>query len=426
MFLHSADFAHVVDEVSQVDLAVKAIEVPELDRFMTDEPATPVPYTKTWEQGHNDPWLCFHSSGTTGFPKVITHTQQTFAQTDVALGLSDQGTNQFAGFRWFLPMPMLHMVGMLLVLSFAPFCGVIPVLLPAHATATPAVVKAIMKGTRIDGAMLVPMLIDLLVADPEAFDLLKGLKSIHYTGAPLSVTAGKALSPHVQIMCAIGSTDVGAYYTELVSGRGSEDWDYVRFHPHAGLVLEHRTDGMHELVFVRNPDCAMQQVFSMHPELDRFETKDLMIEHPVRKGTWKIVGRMDDYVFVLNGDGLYVSPLEMVVEEHPGVRSALIGGQGRPVPVLLVEVVEGWKAQVETEEGRKAFVLSLREYIERINGRVHEMVKLDPDVVIVGRADRPFPRTVKDTVLRLGALKLYEKEIDEVYRRCGYKVVPKI
>lgn len=122
---------------------------------------------------------------------------------------------------------------------------------------------------------------------PDAFPLLKNLKAVHYAGAPLSITAGRALAPHVQIVPAIGSTDAGAYYTETVNSKGSEDWDYVRFKPHSGLVLEPRVDGMHELVFVRNPECWMQPVFDLHPEWERFETKDLWVEHPVRKGTWK-------------------------------------------------------------------------------------------------------------------------------------------
>ena len=425
-FLHSKDLSYAVTEVINLDPSVQAIEVPELNHFLTDEPAVPVPYIRTWAEGKNDPWLCFHTSGTTGHPKVITYTQHMLAQPDIAAGLTGIAhVNRFDGFRWFLPMPMLHYVGMLLTLSAAPFLGAIPVLLPANAAPTPPVIKTILKGTHVDGAMLVPALIDALIADPEAFELLKNLKAVHYAGAPLSVTAGRALDPHVQIVPAIGSTDAGAYFTEIVNLKGSEEWDYVRFQPHAGLVLEPRIDDMHELVFVKNPDCWMQPVFDLHPEWERFETKDLWVEHPVKKGTWKIVGRIDDYVFVQNGDGLYVGPFERVLEEHPGVKCALIGGQGRQVPVVVLELGEGVLGQVGMEEGRRELMRSLRPYVERINEECHEMVKLDPEVVVFTDEERPFPRTLKNTVLRLAALKMYEKEIEEVYRQCGYEAVPK-
>ncbi|KAK5097631.1 hypothetical protein LTR70_000656 [Exophiala xenobiotica] len=427
-FLHSKELAYAVNEVVSLDPAVKALEFPELTDFLKAEPAEPVPYTKTWAEGKNDPWLCFHTSGTTGYPKVIVHTQHMFAQPDIAAGLTDSGEamfSHFAGLRWFLPMPMLHYVGMLLTLSAATFLGTVPVLLPANATPSFSVVKQILLNTHVDGALLVPALIDALMAEPDAFELLKSLKAVHYAGAPLSVTAGRVLAPHVQIVPAIGSTEAGAYYTEIVNIKGSEDWDYVRFKPHSGLVLEPRVDGMHELVFVRNPECWMQPVFDLHPEWDRFETQDLWVEHPVHKGTWKIVGRMDDYVFLRSGDGLYVSPLERMLEEHPCVRSAVIGGQGRPVPVAVVEVDADVEAKVGTEERRREVVRSLRPYFDRINEGCHEMVRLDPEVVVFAGGHRPFPRTVKDTVLRLAALKMYEGDIEGVYERCGYGAGPK-
>lgn len=265
-FLHSKELAYAVDEAVSLDPTVKAIEFPELTHFLKAEPAEPVPYTKTWADGKDDPWLCFHTSGTTGHPKVIVHTQHMFAQPDIPAGLTDSSeaaSSHFAGFRWFLLMPMLHYVGMLLTLSAAPFLGTIPVLLPANAAPLLPVVKTIMKNTNVDGVLLVPALIDALIADPDAFPLLKNLNAVHYAGAPLSITAGRALAPHVQIVPAIGSTDAGAYYAETVNPRAQRTGITSSLSRIAGLCLSHESTGCTSLCScgTRSAGCSLCSIY---------------------------------------------------------------------------------------------------------------------------------------------------------------------
>ena len=49
---------------------------------------------------------------------------------------------------------------------------------------------------------------------------------------------------------------------------------------------------------------------------------------------------MDDLIVLSHGKKIYTSRMEWLVQEHPLVRTALIGGHGRPRPFLLVELVE--------------------------------------------------------------------------------------
>lgn len=94
----------------------------------------------------------------------------------------------------------------------------------------------------------------------------------------------------------------------------------------------------------------MQQIFLLYPELDRFETNDLWIEHPTRKGLWRIVGRIDDYVCLAHGDSLYASTLEKEIEQHELVKAALIGGHGRPKPMVLLELLSETQGERTHEE----------------------------------------------------------------------------
>lgn len=149
----------------------------------------------------------------------------------------------------------------------------------------------------------------------------------------------------------------------------------------------------------------------VYPDRDRFETKDLWVQHPVHKGLWKIVGRTDDYMVLSHGDGLYAASLEPEIEAHPAVRSALIGGHGRPAPVLLVELYPDAIAEGDREE----FLSSLQPYLEKVNERCHDCVKLSRDRVIFATEEKPFLRTIKGSVARLQTLDLYRDEIAALF-----------
>lgn len=46
--------------------AMRKFILPDLVFFFEDEPVQPYPYTKTWEEAREDPYVVMHSSGTTG------------------------------------------------------------------------------------------------------------------------------------------------------------------------------------------------------------------------------------------------------------------------------------------------------------------------------------------------------------------------
>ena len=141
----------------------------------------------------------------------------------------------------------------------------------------------IIKLGRIEGILAPPMIIDAMCRTQSGVDALRQLKHIYYAGAPLSAKCADLLTPYTHLAPAIGTTDGGGYFTK--SSRGSDiPYDYVAFQDLQGAVFEHRFSDLHELVLVRQPNPIMQQVFFLNPELDRYETKDLWVEHPSRKG----------------------------------------------------------------------------------------------------------------------------------------------
>lgn len=243
---------------------------------------------------------------------------------------------------------------------------------------------------------------------------LKTLQYIHYAGAPLGINTGKLLAPYVRLIPCIGSTEVGGYFLKFRDDK--EDWDYITFNSHAGAEFEPRPGDRHELVFIRKPDCApMQQIFFLYPDLDRFETKDLWVEHPTRKGLWKIVGRTDDYVYLAHGEGLYAATIEQEIERHELVQAAVIGGHGKPKPMLIIETVQKEQDKSDHED----LLQSLSPYLKKANALCHASVQISPDMILIAKQDKPLVRTMKGSVARLPSLNLYEEEINDIYKNHG-------
>ncbi|KAE8369235.1 hypothetical protein BDV27DRAFT_153311 [Aspergillus caelatus] len=196
-----------------------------------------------------------------------------------------------------------------------------------------------------------------------------------------------------------GIYEGGSYLTKVPQKKGIP-YDYIAFHDLARAVFEYRYNNLYELVVVRQPDPDMEHIFS-------------------------IVGRTDDYVYLSNGDGLHASLPEMEIEAHPAVRAALIKGQGRPAPVLIVQLFG------EYESGnREEMADSLWSYIEKVNLRCHDRVKLsrlfegDQDLDISSVLPRSvgieteWEHTMSQTVHQ--ADKLAPNEMREVYKTPKY------
>ncbi|KAL3458988.1 AMP-binding enzyme [Aspergillus heterothallicus] len=361
----------------------------------------------------DDPWLVFNTSGTTGNPKPITYTHRMMADIDRIAGsphIKQSMVHYATGNRLYCPLPALHITGMMLIMATTTYVNMTAVLGPPTPP-TPENILATFTNTIVTAALLPPIHIDALCRSESGLAALRKLKFLMFAGAPLSAHSANLLTPHLPVICGVGSTECGGYFATM--HEHEDAWDYLSFTKQAGARMEPRTsDGLHELVFVReegantdNDDEELAQVFLVYPSLTRFETKDLWRQHPVHKDLWKIVGRTDDYVVMSHGDGLHASSLEPEIEAHPAVKSALIGGHGKAKPVLVVELVP--------EVPREEFdVESLRPFVDRMNALCHEVVRLDMDRIIVGSEDRPFKRTIKGSAVRMQSLEMYKEEID--------------
>ncbi|KAL2789358.1 hypothetical protein BJX66DRAFT_339351 [Aspergillus keveii] len=384
VYLRPASMVDHVTAILQGTSHIQTIEVPDIAQFFREDKAETVNYSKTWKEGKDDPWLVYHTSGTTGNPKPVTYTHYMMAGVDIAAsvpGEEESFLHQFANTRWFTPLPSMHYVGMLLSIGMTTYLNMTAVIGPPGPP-TPDIIP---------------------------LEAVRGLKYLLYSGATLSAKSAELIIQHTKLLSGVGTTEAGGYWTTVP--KQHDAWEYLGFPKHLGATFEHRMDDLHELVWVRDDSLPLQQIFKMYPELDRFETKDLWREHPVHKGLWKIIGRLDDYVYLSHADGLHASSLEPEITAHPSVKSAVIGGHGRPAPVLLVELNPG----SEYEDNHQSLIENLEPYIQKVNERVHECVRLSAERVAVATKEKPFVVTVKDSIARLQTLALYKDEIAALF-----------
>ncbi|OJD10632.1 hypothetical protein AJ78_08409 [Emergomyces pasteurianus Ep9510] len=410
LYLRPAGSTESISNILQEAPHIQQITVPDCEEFFKDDEATPVVYSKTWDEGKDDPWLVYHTSGTTGYPKTVTYSHQMMAMYDTAASLSDfepHSMHQCAQRRVYTLLPALHLTGMLLSLSVTTFIHATIVMAPPT-TPTAQLLIDVFRHGKVDNIVLNPSLIDSLCLSPEGLQLLRDLNCVMYTGAPLSSKSGNLLAPYTHVLPCIGSTEAGDYF--YIACDNKDSWDYVSFQKNAGVEFQHHMDDLHELVFIRRPECHLQQIFHLYPDRQFFKTNDLFIEHPEHKGRWKIIGRSDDYIFIANGGGLNASRLEQDIVAHPTVKCALIGGFGRPAPVLLVELIS--TAEVDDAD---AFKKSLEPYIEKANEQCHDDVKLSSERLILAKKEKPFVTTLKGNANRMQSLALYEEEIEALF-----------
>lgn len=239
---------------------------------------------------------------------------------------------------------------------------------------------------------------------------LQKVKYVYYAGAPLKKVIGDKLAAHVKLVPAMGTTEAGGYFIKY---RDDEDWDYITPRSSTGIEFEPRSDQLYELVFRRSKECErFQQIFAVYPGLDRFPTKDLWTKHPQKPGLWKYVGRTDDMIILSHGEDLHASKLEAVIQEQPEIRAALIGGDGRPKPFLILELTSSSELLTAQKTHK---IEQLWPVVERANVLCSDYVKLTKGLTILADPAKPLVRTSKGTVMRQQSLALYKEEILALY-----------
>ena len=129
-YVRDENMADFVDKLTQFQVELDILNAPSLEDLLKEDKADPVVYAKSWNDAKDDPWLVFHTSGTTGelrtlidvimalhadfksgFPKPVTYTHRMMARPDAAAtldGIWETHVHRYDSSRCYTPLPALH------------------------------------------------------------------------------------------------------------------------------------------------------------------------------------------------------------------------------------------------------------------------------------------------------------------------------
>lgn len=391
--------------------SMQVLQVPELDTLLDETPVAHVPLNKSFEELRFKPLLWLHTSGSTGTPKIVPlkHGYPTSSDAYSRLPFNEQA-HRCGDTRLFNPFPPSHMAGIVYSLPVVVFHNSTVVFPPTNPL-TGQLVNKVHMAANVGMSMIPPAVITELSHEPEYLENLRRLKGLNFAGGPLPHAVGEKVRQFVTLHNSIGATE---YFTLPFLPKDSEDWSWLRFDmAHAGIEFRPSGDeGLCEMVHVRNPALDLQQaIFVTFPDIDEYGTKDLFAQHPTKPDHWQYRGRLDDVIVFSSGEKINPVTMEGTVCTAPEVKGAVVVGQGRFQPALLLEP----KTNPDTDVEEAELIDSITPYLDRANESSIGHGRIRKDMIILTSPDKPLPRAGKGTVQRAAANALYAPEIEELF-----------
>lgn len=424
---------------------MRTFTIPPLETLLSSTP-NPYPYTKTFAQTRQSPFVALHTSGTTGLPKPIIWTHDWAASYIASLTLPTPAGRQGMQDVYFHPrkrglylFPPFHASGVIGHVMLGLCTGTIlvtppPTRSPAEAVEVGVRIAEYLSSTdertgcargAIDFVALPPPHVEFLGANTALLRRLSARVPVAtWSGGDVSSKAGGAVSREMRLFGSLGSTELGMWPVVSPGARwvegvgGEEGWHYVRFHPGLGL----RFDGVGgcgegevcECVIVKNgtegdgkneEELWVQPIFKIMNDGNEVRLGDLFVRHPRHAGLWKHFGRADDLLTFVSGEKFHPAEAERRISGLDCVEEVLMVGTKRPRAALIVRLKEVGNVDDMWRE------------VQKINKMSPADARVEKDMVLV--VNEPFAKTAKGSVRRAAVVDKYEERLNELYKKAG-------
>ncbi|KAI1416078.1 acetyl-CoA synthetase-like protein [Hypoxylon sp. FL1857] len=377
-----------------------------LDRKDFDKPGVPIePFQRPIldkEAEHTQMIFMAHSSGSTGLPKPLFHSHKSLLASVVS------GT----GLKAFNALPWYHLHG--LVTSIQAMWMRRPAhLFNAHLPLTADNLISALKSIRPEICHTVPYALKLMAERQDGLDVLKECKFVTSAGARTPDELGnRVVEAGVKLGVIFGLTEVGHVGDSIYREPGDNSWDYIR--PYANLrqhiIFKKHDNDVYESVYLKSHPALMMSNSNDPP--GSFHSGDLFTPHPTIDWAWKYVARADDRVTLLSGEKILPLGMEGTIRESPLVRDALMVGNDRLVPGLLV-----FRSAAAARLSDEEFIEAIQPYIDRANRIADEFARITPDMIAPLGADVEYPATDKNNIIRAAAYARFENVIENLYSK---------
>jgi thioester reductase-like protein len=340
-----------------------------------------------------------HSSGSTGFPKPIRNVHRNYIY-NASFNL---------GMKGFITLPLFHNHGLSSFLR-ALYAGKVLYFYDPNMPLSERRLTAIFKHLRSELEIFygVPYALKVLATD-EGLQLLKNFKVVMFGGSACPDDLGDMLvDAGVNLIAHYGATEVGQLMT---SNRppGDKEWNWLR--PPEALLPYLRWTKHGDAYECVIADGWKSKVVSNQPD-GSYATRDLFVRHPTKGDRFKYVGRLDDWLALVNGEKINPVQFEQTVQTDPHVAEAVVFGAGQVAAGLIIVAAKGYDEVTEDE-----FIKLVQPTIDAANARAEAYAKIDREHIRVMRAEalNDCPKTDKGTVIRAAFYKKFEALIKSVY-----------
>ncbi|KAJ8112587.1 hypothetical protein OPT61_g5072 [Boeremia exigua] len=407
--------------------SMRNVEVPSVDHFLAST-SDSYPYTKTFEASRNEPLICLHTSGTSGFPKPIIWTHDwansvakgCYLPAPAGYKLADEdmhGSHK----RIMSLFPRMHASGIIVGLILPLYLGLMAIYAPSRLAPDEAVkaaasaAEALGSEDKIDTLALPPPHAEYIGAEPSMLEKFEKLVStIGWGGGGISNATANALAAKVSVYNAFASTEMGLFPTIRKSEPENnqtvhDEWQYITFHPALNIRFDAISNGddgtLYQAIVVKNEGelAWIQPIFKIFTDVKEIGMGDMFVRHPHDPNKWKYAGRTDDMLTFLIGGKFYPGAAERQITAHPGVLGAMIVGTRRPRASLILHLKDGTDLE------------SVWEVIEKANQNAPMYARIARHMIVT--TTQPFPRTGKGTVQRAGTLKMFADQIEALYKK---------
>lgn len=340
-----------------------------------------------------------HSSGSTGFPKPIRNVHKNFIY-NASFNL---------GMRGFITLPLFHNHGLSSFLR-ALYSGKVIYFYDPNAPLSARQLTSVFKhlGSELEIFYGVPYALKVL-ATPEGLQLLKGFKVVMFGGSACPDDLGDMLvEAGVNLIAHYGATEVGQLMTSNRPA-GDKEWNWLR--PPEALLPYLRWTKHGDAYEAVIADGWKSKVVSNQPD-GSYATRDLFVPHPTKTDRFKYVGRLDDWLVLVNGEKVNPVQFEHTVQSDPHVAEAVVFGAGYVSAGLIIVPAKGYDNMSEDD-----FIKLVQPTIDAANAQAEAYAKIDREHirVLMAEAINDCPKTDKGTVIRSAFYKKFEALIKSVY-----------
>ncbi|CAK7215727.1 putative NRPS-like protein biosynthetic cluster [Sporothrix bragantina] len=355
------------------------------------------------EAEHVEVAMMAHSSGSTGLPKPLLLSHRSMMSSLIS------GT----GLRAFNALPWYHVHGLITSLQ------AMWMRRPAHMfnpllPLTAANLVTALRAVKPEICHCVPYALSLIAEEPAGVEVLKQCRIVTSAGAKTPDELGdRLIAAGVNLGVIYGMTEVGHVGDSLArTPEQSDTWAYVRPYPNLNdhMMFKHVEGSTYEAVFLKSHPALLMSNSDDPP--GSYYAKDLFTPHPTISNAWKYISRQDDRLTLITGEKILPLGMEGAVREHPLVRDALMFGNDRAIPGMLVFRSQAGAALTEDE-----FIRAIWPSIEQANSIADEFARITRDMVASIAFGVEYPVTDKSNIIRAGASRMFASQIDAIYAR---------